>query len=101
MKVNELIKAKRIELGFTLKEVADAVGVSESAVSRWESGDISNMRRDRIFSLAKKLGISPVELLGMKPDTTDSKFTELLSTMSDEEREDVMNYIQFVISKRK
>ncbi len=39
---------RRKELNLTQKEVADAVGVSEGTVSRWESGMIANMRRDRI-----------------------------------------------------
>lgn len=42
MTTNEIIKAKRLELRLTLREVADAVGVSEGTVSRWESGDIAN-----------------------------------------------------------
>lgn len=38
MTTNEIIKEKRLELRMTLREVADAVGVSEGTVSRWESG---------------------------------------------------------------
>ena len=37
MTTNEIIKEKRLELRMTLREVADAVGVSEGTVSRWES----------------------------------------------------------------
>lgn len=49
---------RRKQIGLTQKEVADAVGVSEATVSRWESGEIANMRRDRIAALAKILGCS-------------------------------------------
>jgi transcriptional regulator with XRE-family HTH domain len=35
------------------------VGVSEATVSRWESGDIANMRRDRIALLASALRTTP------------------------------------------
>lgn len=63
MEVKDLIKQKRIERGLTLKDVAKAVGVSEGTVSRWESGNIANMRRDRMNALAKTLNISPVDLL--------------------------------------
>ena len=48
MEVKDILRNKRLELGLTMKEVADAVGVSEGTVSRWESGKIGNMRRDRI-----------------------------------------------------
>lgn len=57
------IRDRRLQLGLTIKDVAEHVGVSESAVSRWETGDIDNMRRDRIVKLANVLQISPVDLL--------------------------------------
>ena len=53
--MNDYLASRRKELGLTQKEVADAVGVSEATVSRWESGEIADMRRDRIASLAKVL----------------------------------------------
>lgn len=63
MKVNEILKVRRKELGLTLKEVADRVGVSEATVSRWESGDIKNMRRDRVAALARVLDLPPAVLM--------------------------------------
>lgn len=62
MKINELLYNKRIEKNLTMKQVADAVGVSEGTISRWESGRISNMRRDKIAKLSSVLDI-PVETL--------------------------------------
>lgn len=64
MTVKDIIKSRRIELGLTMKDVAEKVGVSEATVSRWESGDIENMRRDKIMSLAKALDISPAIIMG-------------------------------------
>jgi len=63
MKANEVIKMRRKELGMTMKEVANAVGVSEGTVSRWESGDIRNMRRDKIAILARVLNVPPAVLM--------------------------------------
>lgn len=63
MKANEVIKMRRKELGLTMKEVANAVGVSEGTVSRWESGDIRNMRRDKIAILARVLNVPPAVLM--------------------------------------
>lgn len=51
--MSNYLSERRKELGLTQKEVADAVGVAEATVSRWESGEIANMRRDRISALAK------------------------------------------------
>ena len=64
MGVRSVIKNRRLELQLTMKEVAEKVGVSEATVSRWESGDIENMRRDKIASLAKALQIPPAVLMG-------------------------------------
>lgn len=63
MNIGELIHNRRIELGLTLEEVGDAVGVSKSTVKKWEDGFISNMRRDKIAALAKVLRINPVSLI--------------------------------------
>ena len=67
MEINELIKSRRQELGLTLRQVADAAGVSEATVSRWEIGSIGNMRRDRIVALSNILRLSPAELAGGIP----------------------------------
>ena len=56
--MSNYLSERRKELGLTQKEVADAVGVAEATVSRWESGEIANMRRDRISALAKILKCS-------------------------------------------
>ena len=78
--VKDIIKEKRKEYGMTMKELADNLGVSSGTISRWESGEISNMRRDAIASLAKALDISPAILIGWTPDTStlqqSSKATE-------------------------
>ena len=57
------IKARRLELGLTLEDVAQAVGVGRSTVRKWETGMIKNMGRDKIAALAKVLQINPVELV--------------------------------------
>lgn len=64
MEINDILKARRTELGLTQLDVANAVGVSEATVSRWESGDIANMKRSRIASLASVLKISPSIIMG-------------------------------------
>ena len=62
------LRRRRKELGLTMLEVAKAVGVSEATVSRYESGDIKNMRRDRIEKYAKVLKVSPALIIGLEPE---------------------------------
>ena len=66
--IGEIIKKNRLELNLTLDDVAKAVGVSKSTVQRWESGQINNMRRDRIDSLSKILQISPLIFVDANED---------------------------------
>lgn len=78
MEIKNIIKNRRIELGLTQKEIADKIGVSEATVSRWESGNISNMRRDRIAKLAEILQISPAVIIGIK----DTNVTPMIECSS-------------------
>lgn len=64
MKINERIKARRKELGLTLKQVAEKLNVSESLISRYESNDVKNMGIDKITPLAKVLKTTPSYLMG-------------------------------------
>ena len=59
MEVKDIIRNRRLEMGLTMKQVADAVGVSEGTISRWESGEIENMRRNNIVAISKLLSINP------------------------------------------
>ncbi len=75
MKVNEIIKKRRKELGLTLKDVAQELGVSESLISRYESNDVKNMGIDKLTPLAKVLNCSPAYLMG---------WTDFTSTLNEE-----------------
>ena len=62
----EFIRNRRLELGKTLEDIGRAVGVSKGTVQRWESGNIANMRRDKIAKLATALEVSPTQLIGIE-----------------------------------
>ncbi|MEG0366082.1 MAG: S24 family peptidase [Coprobacillus sp.] len=68
MDIKNILKTKRKQLGLTMKEVAIACDVSEATVSRWESGDIGDMKRSRISALANVLQISPSVIVGYADD---------------------------------
>lgn len=70
MDIRDVIRNRRIELGLTMKEVADMVGVSEATISRWESGDIANMRRNKISALANALQMPPAVIMGWEEPPT-------------------------------
>lgn len=69
MEIKDILKGRRLELNLTLKDISEKVGVTIPTISRWESGDIANMRRDKIVSYAKALNISPAVIMGWEEPT--------------------------------
>lgn len=74
------LKQRRLELGLTMLEVAERVGVSEATISRYESGNIRNMRRERIAKYARALQVSPADFLEIDEDYI--KTHEILKTLT-------------------
>lgn len=66
------IKKRRKELGYTLAQIAEAVGVSEATVQRWESGNIKTVRHENLDRLAEVLRVPPPALMGWDIDGTDA-----------------------------
>lgn len=74
--LSTILKQRRKELGLTLAQIADAMNVTEATVQRWESGNIKNIRYDKIGKLAEVLKVSPALLMGWNdannPDLPDN-----------------------------
>lgn len=79
MELKDIIKFRRKELNLNLLDIAKACDVSEATVSRWESGNIGDMKRSRIAALSKILKISPAIIVG----TTDNDNKEAQSLSKD------------------
>ena len=60
--LGEAIKSNRLRCQMTQEFVAETIGVSRQAVSKWESG-ASDPSTSNLIALAKLFGISPEELL--------------------------------------
>lgn len=70
------LKRRRLELNMTLEEVGNIVGVGKSTVRKWETGDIENMKRDKIALLAKALKTSPLYIMGLTDEQEPSGLRE-------------------------
>lgn len=77
--IGKKLYARRKELSLTQKQIADYVGVTEATVSRWESGEIDNMRRDKIANLARVLKVSPLLIMGLTEEETQSDSKNFVS----------------------
>lgn len=102
------IKSRRKELNLTLEQVGDLVGVGKSTVRKWETGDIENMKRDKIVKLAKALRVSPSYIMGIEEEqpqleTLPVKKIPVVSQISAGlpiySEENLVDYIYFATNK--
>ena len=91
MEIKDIIKNRRTELHLTLEDVAKYVHVSPATVSRWESGDIANMRRDKIALLSSVLQISPMVLMGWEDESGLKTPLQVIDSNTDEEELPVLD----------
>lgn len=68
MKLYERIKERRLAMGMTLLDVANALGVKEATVQRYESGEIKNPKHQTVLELARIFHCTPSYLMGWEED---------------------------------
>lgn len=66
--IGQKIKQKRKSLNLTQLQLAEKVDLTESSISRYESGKIATMPTSTINKICKVLHIEPAELLGITPE---------------------------------
>ena len=94
------LKKRRLELGMTLKNVADIVGVTESTVRKWEVGIIANMKKNKLEKLANALQTTIPYILGLE-DNEDKKTSKIINkyielenlVKSEKEKEDILEEV--------
>ena len=64
------IRQARMTAGFTQEHVAESVGVSRTAVTRWETGEIEP-KLDHLAALAQLFGVTSDHLLGLEPGSPE------------------------------
>ena len=106
MEISEKIKALRIQNGLTLEQVGNAVGVGKSTVRKWETGEIKNMRRDKIAKLASALHTTPAHLMGWDDDISklsdeelDNEIIKVFNRLSSEKQKQALDYLTFLASQ--
>ncbi|MBP9476996.1 MAG: helix-turn-helix domain-containing protein [Sebaldella sp.] len=62
--VADRIKQRRLELGLTYRDLEEATGITASTLQRYESGFISKLPIDKLYTIAKGLRVDPGYLMG-------------------------------------
>lgn len=84
------IKERRLALGLSYQDVADATGLSKSTIQRYETGAIRKVPINQIEELAKALHTSPNYLMGW--DDNPGYFTDIETAVLAQE---LKNHPQF------
>ena len=67
MKVNwEKVKNRREELGMTMEDLGNAIGVQKSAINKYEKGQIKKVSLITVSEIAEALGVTVGWLLDME-----------------------------------
>lgn len=102
MNLNFKIKERREELGITLQQVANHLGVSKATVQRYESGEIKNIKLETIEKIAEILKVTPAYLMGWEEKKNNLTIAAHLDVeLTTEEQKEINKYIEFLLSRRK
>lgn len=70
MGMAEIIKERRLAMGYTQEELAQKLGLQKSAIAKYENGRVENIKRSIIAEMAKSLECSPAYLMGWDNNIT-------------------------------
>lgn len=85
MDVGTLIKNARLNKCLTQEELGELVGVKKSAVAKWETGRVSEIKRSHLGKLSAALGVSLAQLLDSveNPDFKSEECMKRIATVSE------------------
>ena len=78
MTVGERIRNRRIELGLSVNQMADLIGVNKTTIYRYESDEIQNMGIEVLKPIAKALRTDPAWLMGWADDPAEGSLEDEL-----------------------
>jgi len=105
--IGKLIKEARLEKGLTQEQLGELVGVQKSAIAKYESGRVVNIKRSTLQKLAKALNLKGSDLvIGANPkeaaelsarvliDSNLRELVELYSKLSDDDKKQTMDLVR-------
>lgn len=108
MNIGEKIKQRRTQLGWSQRDLAYKMGyTNNSTIVKIEQGKV-DVSQTKIVQFSEVLGVSIAYLMDWEEsDATkntsslDNEFSKILSTLSDEDKEWLLDVIKSVIDRRK
>ena len=109
MTMGERIKMLRVKNGFTQEQLGEFIGVQKSAIRKYEKGDVKNLKRSTILTLANIFKVSPSYLMfgnedeEPSPSIAEAKRTtanDILNRLSDENLDKLIEFAQFLLTRQ-
>lgn len=106
----ERLRQRRLDMGLTLEEVGRPLGISRSAVNKYERGVIKNIYTSVVESFASVLCCSPGYLMGWTDDPLEGMhasfsmspellaLSDALDKLNEEGREKLLDYATDLVS---
>ncbi len=95
---DKMVNYYRKQNGWTMKELAEKIGKTESAISKWESG-ISSPKIKDINILSNVLGVDTDSLIfGALPNSESkiiSETIELMKKLDEKSQANILNFAKF------
>ena len=101
--IGERLKEARINKGLTQTDLAQKLGVGQSAVGKWERGIVTNIKRSMIQQIAAALDISPLLVVGIVPEEKQKPKTIVVSAdeFTEEQFAQIEQFINFIKTQNK
>lgn len=100
IEIGQRIRHKRKSLNLTQFELAMRVGLTESSISRYESGKIATMPTLTIKKICKVLEMDTSELLGLESNSFEYDLKEILAladVFNADVKDELLNIIKLQI----
>lgn len=92
MDIGQKIREARLAKGMTQEELGAILGVQKSAIAKYESGRVVNIKRSTLKKISDVLGIRPSELIYEKIESNPVGAAELhFEIIMDEDIRDIFD----------
>ncbi len=98
-KMGDRIRELRKERGWTLEELSKKINMKATNLSKYERGDLNNMKRSTIELLSNLFDVSPMYLMGYSDER--QPLEALISKLDTEDRQIVAGMVKMLLAKEK
>lgn len=94
------LKQRRLELGYTVDELAAKVGMSRATLYRYENGTIDKVSVHKLKPIAEALMTTPAWLMGWDDAeiTPQQKLMNFVQTIPEEKAEQALRLLKAILS---